>query len=128
MIGSWFRLWFLGAIRYCEFSTGPFIEPITRWEPGRVLAFDVTAQPHSMHELSLYDVVHAPHLGGTFQTRRGAFVLEPTEQGGTLLRGTTWYVLDMAPAFYWSTLTDSIIAVIHQRVLRHVKWLSEATG
>ncbi|MDB4474550.1 SRPBCC family protein, partial [Opitutaceae bacterium] len=31
----------VGAIRYCEFSTGAFVEPITQWEPPALLAFDV---------------------------------------------------------------------------------------
>ena len=30
----------VGATRYCVFSTGAFVEPITRWEPGVALAFD----------------------------------------------------------------------------------------
>ena len=29
----------VGAIRYCEFSTGSFVEPITAWEENRRLAF-----------------------------------------------------------------------------------------
>ena len=31
----------VGAVRTCEFSTGPFVEPITAWDPPRRLAFDV---------------------------------------------------------------------------------------
>ena len=41
----------VGAVRRCEFSTGPFVEPITVWDPPRRLGFDVTAQPPSMTEL-----------------------------------------------------------------------------
>ena len=33
----------VGAVRTCEFSTGPFVEPITEWDPPRRLAFDVRA-------------------------------------------------------------------------------------
>src|SRR5262249_53615462 len=40
----------VGAIRRCEFSTGPFVEPITAWEPPHRLAFDVDSQPEPMHE------------------------------------------------------------------------------
>jgi hypothetical protein len=36
-------------VRYCVFSTGPFVEPITVWEPGRRLGFDVAQQPPPMH-------------------------------------------------------------------------------
>src|SRR5437016_11532323 len=38
----------VGAVRYCEFSTGPFIEPITTWDAPRLLAFDVTSNPPPM--------------------------------------------------------------------------------
>lgn len=34
-----------GAVRYCGFSTGAFVEPITVWDEPRRLAFDVVAQP-----------------------------------------------------------------------------------
>ncbi len=30
-----------GAVRYCHFSTGDFVEPITVWDENRLLAFDV---------------------------------------------------------------------------------------
>src|SRR6266702_6697312 len=30
----------VGAIRYCDFTTGSFVEPITAWEENRLLAFD----------------------------------------------------------------------------------------
>jgi len=41
-----------GAVRYCEFSTGPFVEPITKWHQPHLLAFDVTSSPAPMQELS----------------------------------------------------------------------------
>ncbi len=53
-----------GAIRYCEFTTGSFEEPITAWEEPHRLAFDVTQQPSPMFELSFYANVHPPHLSG----------------------------------------------------------------
>jgi Polyketide cyclase / dehydrase and lipid transport len=34
-----------GAVRYCEFSTGPFVEPIEVWDEPRLLRFRVTANP-----------------------------------------------------------------------------------
>ena len=50
----------VGAVRYCEFSTGPFVEPITVWDAPRHLAFDVRESPPTMHEWSPYERVHAP--------------------------------------------------------------------
>ena len=35
----------VGAIRHCEFSTGAFVEPITAWEPGRLLALTWPRSP-----------------------------------------------------------------------------------
>ena len=35
----------VGAIRYCEFSTGAFVEPIEVWDEPRRLAFRVTREP-----------------------------------------------------------------------------------
>ena len=116
----------VGAIRYCEFTTGPFVEPITVWDYPRRLAFDVTAQPPSMQEWSPYELVHAPHLVGTMVSRRGQFKLVPLSGGKTRLEGTTWYTLDMAPAFYWTVWSDVLVHRIHQRVLRHIKQLSES--
>lgn len=111
----------VGAVRYCEFSTGPFVEPITVWEPGRRLAFDVTAQPEPMRELSLWPGVHPPHLDGYLNSRRGEFRLVALPDGRTRLEGSTWYELDMAPGPYWRLITDRVIQRIHARVLTHIK-------
>jgi|SRR6185503_14396826 len=115
----------VGAIRYCVFSTGPFVEPITAWEPGRRLAFDVTSFPEPMRELSPYRGIHPPHLDGYLRSRRGEFRLIPLAGGRTRLEGRTWYELDMAPAIYWQAIADGVIHSIHRRVLDHIKQESE---
>ena len=111
----------VGAVRYCEFSTGAFVEPITAWEPGRRLAFDVTSSPPPMREWSLYDDVRAPHLDGFLQSRRGEFRLIPLPGGRTRLEGRTWYQVRMAPEWYWRLWSDVIIHRIHARVLDHIR-------
>lgn len=113
-----------GATRYCEFSTGPFVEPITTWDEPRLLAFRVTSNPEPMRELSLYDI-HPAHLHGWFDSKRGQFRLEPLPNGGTRLHGTTWYTQRLQPEPYWSMWTDAIIHRIHQRVLDHIRAVSE---
>jgi len=115
----------VGAVRYCEFSTGPFVEPITRWEPPRRLSFDVASQPPPMKEWSPYRGVQPPHLDGYLRSRRGEFRLVPLAGGRTRLEGSTWYTLDLAPNFYWKLWSDALIGTIHHRVLAHVKALSE---
>jgi uncharacterized membrane protein YhaH (DUF805 family) len=115
----------VGAIRHCEFTTGAFVEPITAWEPGRRLAFDVRSQPAPMHEWSPYKHVHPPHLDGYLRSRRGEFRLIDLGDGRTRLEGSTWYTLDLGPSTYWALWSDALIHGIHDRVLEHIKGLSE---
>ncbi len=115
----------VGAVRHCEFSTGPFVEPITTWDEPRRLSFDVTAQPAPMEEWSPYRHIAPPHLDGYLRSRRGEFRLIALEDGRTRLEGSTYYELEMFPAPYWAFYSDHLIASIHGRVLRHIKRLSE---
>jgi hypothetical protein len=116
----------VGAVRHCVFSTGPFVEPITVWDEPRLLAFDVTEQPRAMEELSLYNDLRPPHLDNYFLSRKGQFELKALPDGTTLLEGTTWYENRFWPAPYWHLWSDYIIHRIHQRVLLHIKSLSES--
>ena len=117
-----------GAIRYCEFSTGPFVEPITEWQHARLLAFNVISSPAPMQELSPYKI-HPPHLDGFLQSKRGQFQLIPLDGGRrTRLEGTTWYSQALYPSAYWRIWTDAIIQRIHLRVLNHIRTLSERSG
>jgi hypothetical protein len=115
-----------GAIRYCNFSTGSFVEPITVWDKPQLLKFDVADQPEPMEEMSPYDL-HPAHLHGFFVSKRGQFRLIALPNGHTRLEGTTWYYNRIQPDFYWSLWSDYIVHQIHQRVLNHIKAHSEAT-
>ena len=108
-----------------RFSTGAFVEPITHWEAGRRLSFDVVRSPEPMRELSIYRNVSPPHLNGYLRSRRGEFRLIPLPQGRTRLEGSTWYELNMAPEEYWQVFADYFIHRIHQRVLDHIKHEAE---
>jgi uncharacterized membrane protein YhaH (DUF805 family) len=116
----------VGAVRHCVFSTGTFVEPITVWEPGRRLAFDVAEQPAPLTEWSPWDNLAPPHLNGFFRTRRGEFKLIPLGDGRTRLEGRTWYEVDIAPAGYWMAFADAFTSRIHGRVLMHIGRLAEA--
>jgi len=117
-----------GAVRYCIFSTGPFIEPIEIWDEPRLLRFGVTHNPPPMHELSLYADIHPPHLDGYLASKRGQFQLTALPNGDTRLEGTTWYQHHMWPEWYWTMWSDFIIHRIHLRVLEHIKTECEQTG
>lgn len=114
----------VGAIRYCNFNTGDFVEPITIWKENEVLAFDVDEQPLPMTEISIWDV-NAPHLHDYFTSTRGQFELTQLENGNVELTGTTWYYHRIRPAFYWRIWSKYIIHKIHERVLIHIKENSE---
>jgi hypothetical protein len=116
-----------GATRYCEFTTGTFVEPITGWQPPRRLAFDVTEQPDPMFELSPYRHLHPPHLNHYLRSTRGEFLLVPLGPRCTRLEGRTWYTFEMFPQSYWTLWSDALIHRIHMRVLSHIKRLAEAS-
>jgi uncharacterized membrane protein YhaH (DUF805 family) len=114
-----------GAIRYCEFNSGAFVEPITVWDENKRLSFDVEFQPRPMKELSIWESIEAPHLDGFFQSRRGEFRLSSIEGGKTLLEGSTWYSLNILPSPYWRLYAEWIVHNIHLRVLKHIKLNAE---
>jgi uncharacterized membrane protein YhaH (DUF805 family) len=116
----------VGAVRHCEFTTGAFVEPITVWDEPRLLKFTVTAQPAPMKESSWYPDLHPAHLDGFLVSEGGEFRLEALPGGRTRLTGTTWYRHEIRPSWYWRPFSDAIIHRIHERVLAHVKALSEA--
>jgi len=115
----------VGAVRRCVFSTGAFVEPITRWEPGRRLSFEVDSQPRPLHEWSPYRDVAAPHLDGYFVSRRGEFRLAALPNGHTRLEGSTWYEMKLQPAAYWVLYGDAIVHRIHMQVLGHIRVTTE---
>jgi uncharacterized membrane protein YhaH (DUF805 family) len=115
----------VGAVRYCVFSTGPFVEPITVWVPGRQLSFDVRSQPRPLQEWSPYADIAPPHLDGYFRSRRGEFRLIALADGRTRLEGSTWYAMRLEPAAYWVLFGDALIGRIHRRVLQHIRAVTE---
>jgi hypothetical protein len=115
----------VGAIRYCDFSTGPVVEPIEMWDEPHLLRFSVTASPAPIREWSLYAHVTPKHLHGYLVSRQGQFVLTELANHHTLLEGTSWYQHGLWPAEYWRLWSDAIIHRIHMRVLNHIRTLAE---
>jgi hypothetical protein len=115
----------VGAIRRCEFTTGAFVEPITVWNEPKLLKFSVTSQPSPMKETSWYPDIHPAHMDDFLVSEGGEFRLEELPGGRTRLTGTTWYRHEIRPVWYWRPMSDLVIHRIHERVLAHVKALSE---
>jgi hypothetical protein len=117
-----------GAVRHCEFSTGPFVEPIQVWDEPHLLKFSVTQNPPPMEEWTPYSKIDTPHLDGFLVSNGGQFLLTSLPRGRTRLEGTTWYRHSMWPASYWKLWSDAIIHRIHLRILRHIQSLAENGG
>lgn len=107
----------VGAIRYCSFSTGDFVEPITSWKKPHHLAFDVVENPPVMQ---VPEDVAIAHIDGYLESKRGEFRLYEKD-GKVILQGTTWYSHTIYPRFYWKMFSDKIIQEIHLKVLNHIK-------
>lgn len=118
----------VGAVRYCKFSTGSFVEPITHLEINRRLAFDVIEQPTPMTEVSPYVGIHPPHLDWAVRSHKGEFLLNDLGDGKVELVGSTWYHTAMEPELYWGWVSDKMIHLIHQRVLNHIRETIESGG
>ena len=111
----------VGAVRYCNFTTGTFVEPITIWDEPNVLAFDVKSHPVPMNEFNPFWDIQPKHLNGYFKSYKGQFELTDLGENKTGLKGTTWYTIDIKPGFYWYLWSDMIIHRIHKRVLNHIQ-------
>lgn len=109
------------AIRYCNFTTGSFVEPIEVWDEPNLLKFSVDEVPPPLVEWSPYDELHLPHLENYFVSEQGQFLLTALPNGNTLLQGTTWYSHNIWPESYWRFWSDFILHKIHFRVLKHIK-------
>jgi hypothetical protein len=101
----------VGAIRYCEFSTGPVVEPIEVWDEPRLLRFRVTENPAPMNEWSPYARIVTKHLHGYLISKRGQFRLTRLANNRTLLEGTTWYQHSLWPAEYCGQMRLSIESI-----------------
>ena len=110
-----------GAERYCDFSTGAFVEPIQVWDEPRLLKFSVSQNPPPMQEWTPYKHIEPAHLHGFLVSEGGQFQLTQLTDGSTLLEGTTWYRHSLWPASYWRMWSDAIIHRIHLRVLNHIR-------
>ncbi|HNP33256.1 MAG TPA: hypothetical protein PKN96_08185 [Flavobacterium sp.] len=115
----------VGAIRYANFTTGTFVEPITKWQEPYLLQFSVESNPAGIKEWNPYCVMHPPHLEGYYKSYKGQFRLKRMGNNVTLLEGTNWYKIDLYPQFYWQLWTNAIIHKVHNRVLENIKTESE---
>jgi hypothetical protein len=117
----------VGAIRRGVFSTGVAYERVTEWAPNRKLSFIVLSDPPTMHELSPYRRVNAPHVIGYFKTLDARFTITPLANGKTRLSLATRHELDLEPALYWLPIAQWATHANKVRVLQHFRRQAEAS-
>lgn len=115
----------VGGIRYANFTTGTFVQRITKWQEPQLLQFSVESTPQGMKEWNPYCVMHPPHNDGYYKAYKGEFRLRRIGNNVTLLEGTNWYKIDIYPQFYWQLWVNAVIHKVHKRVLENIKSESE---
>lgn len=101
----------VGGRRDCLLSGGVSIgEKIVVAEPNRRLEFVIDKQPQH------------PEIVRHFELKRGRIELFPDGRGGTILRGTSWYRLNVAPVAYFDLWSAEIVHQTHRRVFG---WMDE---
>jgi hypothetical protein len=118
----------VGAVRHARFEGGVlFVETVTRWEPGRALAFSIAADPESIPAQTL-----DPHVtvgGPYFDVLEGEYRIEPLAEGVRLhLRSR--HRLSTHFNLYSGMWTDFILADIQRHILEILRRRceAEATG
>jgi hypothetical protein len=117
----------VGASRICTVTTGDIPEVITRWEPGRILAFNALSTPPPMVEVNPFGPVDAPHLHGFYRVIDGSFEIEPLVNGQTRLTRKTKIGSKIRPFMYWSRICGWGVERGHQVVLSELRRKCELT-
>jgi hypothetical protein len=106
---------YVGADRRCIFGgNAVFKERVAEFDPNRRLTFDILEIPPE------------PELMGHLTPTRGQFELRESDDGTTLLVGSTWYSLHVRPLWYFDAWTQHIFHAVHQRVMEDVRARAEA--
>lgn len=101
----------VGGRRDCILSGGVSIgEKIVVAVPHRRLEFVIDRQPQH------------PEIVHHFVLERGRIELIPDGRGGTILKGTSWYRLNVAPVAYFDLWSAAIVHQTHARVFG---WMDE---
>lgn len=101
----------VGGRRDCGLTGGVSVgSRVVEAETNRSIEFVFDRQPKH------------PEITHHFILQRGRIDLIPDGQGGTIIRGTSWYRLNVAPVAYFRWWSDSVVHQTHWRVFQ---WMDE---
>jgi len=114
----------VGAIRDARFVEGiRFRETVTRFEPGRRLAFDIAVDPASIAPRTLDE--HVRVGGPYFDAQYGEFEIQPRADGTVLLRLRSRHRVATRFNFYARLWTDAIMQDLQTGICDVIKQRSE---
>ncbi|RYX84882.1 SRPBCC family protein [bacterium] len=103
----------VGGRRDCLFSGGVSVgEKVVKVDEGRMIEFEIDKQPNH------------PEVVNHFEVTRARMELLPDGHGGTIMRGTGWYNLQVYPTWYFAPWCDAALHHVHERVFLHMERLA----
>jgi hypothetical protein len=115
----------VGGVREASFARGVvFHETVTTWEPERLLAFTIKADPETIPPTAL-----DPHVtvgGEYFDVLDGTYRIEPVGPGEVVLHLKSTHRLTTTFNAYASLWTDLVMSQIQSNILQVIKQRSEA--
>jgi hypothetical protein len=114
----------VGGIRDARFVEGiRFVETVTRYEPGRSLAFTIAVDPGSIAPGTLDE--HVRVGGSYFDAEYGEFRIEPRPEGGVLLHLLSRHRVATHFNFYARLWTDAIMRDLQSGICAIIRDRSE---
>jgi hypothetical protein len=115
----------VGGVREASFARGVvFHETVTTWEPERVLAFNIKADPETIPPTALDQ--HVTVGGEYFDVLEGTYRIEPVAPGEVVLHLKSTHRLSTTFNAYASLWTDLVMSQIQGNILEVIKRRSEA--
>jgi hypothetical protein len=115
----------VGGVRRASFERGVvFVETVTAWEPDRLLAFTIHADPTTIPPGALDE--HVTVGGEYFDVLDGTYRIEPAGPRDVVLHLSSTHRLSTRFNFYASLWSDLVMGQIQANILQVVKHRAEA--
>jgi hypothetical protein len=115
----------VGGVREASFARGVvFHETVTTWEPERLLAFTIKADPETIPPTALDR--HVTVGGEFFDVLDGTYRIEPVAPGEVVLHLKSTHRLSTTFNAYASLWTDLVMSEIQGNILQVIKRRSES--
>lgn len=115
----------IGAIREYNFTTGSYLQAVSKWDPPYIVEFNTKEAPIHMTENNPFWEISPTHLFGYFVSIKGAVKLTELSSNKTKVENTTWYQVHMTPIPYWKLWSNGVVKRFQKAFLENLKDDSE---